>query len=221
MLDLHHFSLSAPCRMIRLSLAEKDVEFTLCDEKIWERNERFLALNPSGDVPVLVVNGNAIAGLYAVTEYIEEAYSQSSLMGKTLGEKAEVRRLIAWFCCKMDHDVTAPLVGQKFMRRLLEKTHPDSKILRLALQNLHIHLQYMTWLLERRKWLAGPALTMADFAAAGALSILDYFGDIAWNDYETIKEWYVRCKSRKAFRGILQDRIPGIPGSLHYQTLDF
>ena len=53
---LHHIWLSPPCRRVRVVLHEKKVEFEMRVEKVWERDEAFLALNPAGEVPVLAVD---------------------------------------------------------------------------------------------------------------------------------------------------------------------
>ena len=39
---------------------------------------------------------------------------------------------------------------------------------------------YLGWLAETRKWLAGSQVSLADFAAAAHLSVLDYQGDVDW-----------------------------------------
>ena len=48
---LYHLTLSPFARKVRLVLAEKNLDFTLKLEKVWERRAEFLALNPAGDVP--------------------------------------------------------------------------------------------------------------------------------------------------------------------------
>ena len=45
---------------------------------------------------------------------------------------------------------------------------------------LRYHLEYLGWLAETRKWLAGSAISLADFAAAAHLSCLDFIGDVDW-----------------------------------------
>ena len=79
----------------------------------------------------------------------------------------------------------------------------------------------MNWLLERRRWLAGDVMTMADFAAAAHISCLDYISDVDWNRSTIVKEWYAKIKSRPAFRSILADQVPGFPPPRHYNDLDF
>ena len=51
---LYHLWLSPGSRKVRLALAEKGLEFSMKVEKTWERRPEFLALNPAGEVPVLV-----------------------------------------------------------------------------------------------------------------------------------------------------------------------
>ena len=51
---LIHFPLCAKSRSIRLLLSELGLEFELSEEKPWEWRAEFLALNPSGELPVLI-----------------------------------------------------------------------------------------------------------------------------------------------------------------------
>ena len=115
---LYHLTLSPFSRKVRLVLAEKNLEFTLKLEKVWERRPEFLALNPAGEVPVLIEpDGTVIAGTEAIVEYLDEAYREKLLIGINPVDRAEVRRLIAWFDGKMNLEVTENLLGQKMMRR--------------------------------------------------------------------------------------------------------
>ena len=94
-------------------------------------------------------------------------------------------------------------------------------MIRAGYLNLKPHLEYLGWLAETRHWLAGPALSLADFAAAAHLSALDYTGDVDWSLNDAAKEWYARVKSRPCFRGLLADRVSGTAPPDHYGNLDF
>ena len=83
------------------------------------------------------------------------------------------------------------------------------------------HLEYLGWLAETRAWLAGPRISLADFAAAGHLSALDYIGDVDWSQNESAKQWYARMKSRPSFRGVLAERVSGLEPPPHYADPDF
>jgi len=222
MRTLYHNWLSPHSRKVRIVLGEKKLEFGLEVEKTWERREAFLRLNPAGEVPVLVeTGGTAISGGQVICEYLDEREPNPPLLGKGPLERAEVRRLCQWFDEKFDHEVTANLVGEKVMKRFLGLGSPDSAAIRAGKTNINHHLSYISYLVERRTWLAGDQMTLADITAGAHLSCVDYLGDVPWMNHALAKDWYARIKSRPSFRELLHDHIPGVPPPKHYADLDF
>ena len=125
MRTLYHLAVSAKSRKIRALLGEKNLEVHLQSEPVWERREEFLALDPAGDVPVLVEDdGTTIAHVNAIAEYLEEAYPTPPLMPSEPAERAEVRRLVAWFDEKFEREVTDLLVGEKVLKRRATSIKP-------------------------------------------------------------------------------------------------
>lgn len=222
MRTLYHLPLSAASRTVRLALTEKGLDFQLRAERVWERREDFLALNPAGEVPVLVdEDGTAVATVTAIVEYLEEVYPDPCLLAETPSQRAEVRRLVDWFESKFDREVTRNLVGEKVMKRFLVRAEPNTSAIRAGLANIGTHLQYIGFLTDRRRWLAGDSLTYADLSAAAHISTLDYIGDVPWSSHDDAKQWYARIKSRPSFRALLKDHIAGLPPPRHYADLDF
>lgn len=219
---LYHLPLSPYARKVRLALAEKRLPFELRVERVWDRREEFLALNPAGTVPVLTEeNGLAIPDSNVICEYLEEAYPDVPLLGRSRVERIEVRRLVAWFDGKFAQEVTANLLFEKQMKRMLGRGNPDASAIRAGYANLRPHLDYLGWLAETRAWLGGAQISLADFAAAAHLSALDYVGDVDWALNDSAKDWYAKVKSRPSFRGLLTDRVSGVTPSPHYADLDF
>ena len=219
---LHHLPLSPSARKVRLVLNEKRLPFEPKLERVWERREEFLAINPAGAVPVLVEdNGLVVPDSGVICEYLEEAYPDVPLLGQTFAERVETRRLVAWFDDKFAAEVTTNLLGEKHMKRLMGRGNPDGGALRAGYTNLKFHMAYIGWLAETRRWLAGPALSLADFAAAAHLSALDFIADVDWDLSAAAKDWYARMKSRPCFRSILADRVSGVTPPDHYADLDF
>jgi glutathione S-transferase len=219
---LYHFPLSPASRKLRLVLQEKGLDFTPKIEKWWERRPEFLALNPAGEVPVLIEpDGTVLADPVAITEFLDETYREKLLIGLNPLDRAETRRLVAWFDGKMAREASEPILGEKLIKRLTGTGGPDSAALRAGKANLGAHLDYISFLAERRRWLAGDHFSIADIAAAAHLSALDYLGDVPWDDHEPAKDWYARIKSRPAFRPLLSDHLPGIAPPPHYADLDF
>ncbi len=223
---LHHHPLDPPSRRVRLALGERGIPFETVIEKPWEPRAEYLALSPAGEVPTLVIEREdgrvlALPNATAICEYLEETQGGASLLGETPEARAEVRRLINWFEFRMFSEATALIVGEKAMRRLQGAGQPDSNLLRAGLHNIHGHMDYIAWLAERRNWLAGESLTLADLAAAAQFSTIDYLGDVPWDQHPEAKEWYARIKSRPCFRSLLGDHIPGLLPPKHYANLDF
>lgn len=219
---LYHLWLHPFSRKVRLALSEKGLPFELRIEKIWERRTEFLALNPAGDVPVLSEpDGTTLANSQVICEYLEEVYPTENLLGTDPVQRAETRRLISWFDTKFAREVSDNLVGEKMMKRLLKLGEPHGPSIRAGHANIHYHLDYIGFLTEKRKWLAGDFLSLADLSAAAHLSAIDYIGDVPWEEHPGARDWYARIKSRPSFRPILDDRIPGFQPAAHYQNVDF
>ncbi len=244
MITLYHHPMLPQCRRIRLLLAEREQPFQLELHPFWERSEVILRLNPSGTFPILIdEEGEAICGARPIAEYLEEMYDAPShlpqippqkgdtpvfranqtifLNGQGAIERAEIRRLVDWFDDKFTPEVMEYIAGEKIYRRLARQGEPNPSFIKIGGQNLAIHLKYLTYLLNKREWLAGNHMSVADFAAASNLSILDYLGEVPWHSFPHVKNWYANLKHRPSFRPILNDRLPGFPPAKDYTNLDF
>ncbi len=218
---LYHVPLSPFCRKVRLTLAEKKIEVELVEERYWEKEMDFLRRNPAGKVPVLRMNGKIYAESAAICEYLEEMHPTPPLMPSGAEERFEVRRLVAWFDDKFHQEVTSNLLYERVNKKVTKEGYPDSAKIKAGSKAIKYHLDYMAWLLDQRRWLAGDAMTLADFAAAAHFSALDYISDVDWARQANVKEWYAKIKSRPAFRSILADQVPGFLPPAHYADLDF
>ncbi|MFY1712496.1 FtsZ-binding protein FzlA [Tritonibacter mobilis] len=221
MARLYHVPLSPFCRKVRLSLAEKKIEVELVEERYWEQDADFLRRNPAAKVPVLRLDGMLMAESAAICEYIEETRPDPCLMPKKPAERLEVRRLVSWFDDKFHHEVTSKLLYERVNKKMTGEGYPDSRNVKSGAKAIKYHIDYLSWLLDHRRWLAGDNMTLADFAAAAHLSSLDYISDVDWNRSAVVKDWYAKIKSRPAFRSILADQVPGFRPPSHYADLDF
>ncbi|MBN2907405.1 MAG: glutathione S-transferase family protein [Rhodobacteraceae bacterium] len=218
---LYHVPLSPFCRKVRLVLAEKKIEVELVEERYWMRDADFMRRNPAGKVPVLRMDGRTLSESQAICEYLEETVPEPRLMPTTPADRCEVRRLVFWFDDKFHAEVTSKLLYERVNKKVMGEGYPDSRNVKAGASAIKFHLDYMGWLLDQRRWLAGDAMTLADFAAAAHLSSLDYISDVDWNRNANVRDWYAKIKSRPAFRSILADQVPGFPPPRHYANLDF
>jgi glutathione S-transferase len=230
MLTLFHHPMLPACRFVRLSFGEFGEELALIEEKPWTRRKEFLALNAAGTLPVLLAEGDQpIVGAATIAEYLDETRGALKRDRRLLAEdsmgRAEIRRLTDWYLVKMENEVTRHMVRERVLKPMMPEAQgggaPDSAAIRAARANIKQHMKYTNWLAGTRHWLTGARITYADLAAAAAISVLDYFGEIDWREHGAAREWYTRVKSRPSFRPLLGDRVRGLAPVAHYADLDF
>ncbi len=221
-LFLYHFPLDPFCRKVRLTLLEKSIPVQLVMTKPWERDPKFLQLNPLGTVPVLYESdGYSLSGHQAICEYLNETQLTPNLLGETPRGRAEIRRLTNWFDGPFYHDVVYPILLERVLKVIGTHEAPDATLIRAGRENLMKYMGYIDWLAGRRSFLGGRNLSFADLAGAAQLSVLDYLGELKWQGLTDALAWYVKIKSRPTFAPLLLDQIGGILPVPQYQDVDF
>src|SRR5579863_7833198 len=155
MLTLLHYPLCPHSRFVRLALEEWGLPPRLVEERVWERREEFLLLNPAGTTPVLVEEGvPPVPGAAIIAEYLDEtrgiAAAQLRLMPHEAADRIEIRRLTCWFNDKFFAEVSGPLVMERVYKRFFAAEDgggpPDTDVMRAARSNIKYHLAYIGWL---------------------------------------------------------------------------
>lgn len=221
MRKLYQFPFCPFSRRVRVVLLEKKLEHTIENVNFLERASKLKFINPALEVPVLIDEETVICDSFVILEYLEEKYPEISLMPSLINEKLEVRRLSNWFSIKFYNEVVKLYIKEKITRFYLDNGATDPVILRQAKANMLAHFDYLSSILSQKKWLTGELLTIADITAASQISILDYLGEINWEEWDLIKEWYILIKSRPSFRTLLNEHIIGFSPSFYYKKLDF
>ncbi|MFB0612791.1 glutathione S-transferase family protein [Aurantiacibacter poecillastricola] len=222
MWQLYHFPLCPFSRKVQLVLSEKKVPFVLQLAYPWRADEPIHGLNAASRTPVLERQDGklVLTDSQAICEYFEETEDRSPLIPGSAVARAEVRRLTALFDDNLYGDVTELLLYEKMKKRLVLRQSPDSATLRAAMRLTHEHLDYLDWLVDNRRWLAGAQLSLADFAAAAQVSVIDYLGGIDWSGHESAHGWYRVMKSRPSFAPLLKQKMEGIPAPRHYADVN-
>ncbi|AFN56112.1 MULTISPECIES: glutathione S-transferase family protein [Zymomonas] len=223
MWQLYQFPLCPFSRKVRFLLGEKGIGYELIRESPWLKRDEFVDMNPAGQTPVMVDSSAPVilVDSQVICEFLEETVDRMPLISGTAVHRAEIRRLVSLFDNKLYFEVTAPLMNERMLKRLVHRQAPDAAILRSAMKNANSHLDYIDWLLDHRRWLAGPVLSLADFAAAAQISVSDYLGGVDWRGHENSREWYAAMKSRPSFQPILAERMEVILPPDHYDQPDF
>ena len=223
---LYHFAFDPGSRAVRLALGEARVEVSETPVRPWEDGCPVATLNPSGMPPVLQIADTrgqtlTLCESAAILGWLEERKAEPLLLPANAAERAEMRRLLAWFERRFTDEVNAVLLHERMEKPLLRLGPPEARALRAGREALKTHLAMMEGLLARRDALAGRRISQADIVAAAHLSVLDYFGEVSWANWPALKTWYMKLKSRPSFRPLLTDRFPGVQASAWYHDLDF
>ena len=222
---LYHFPFDPASRAARLALGEARIEFADTVVRPWEDGCPVASLNPSGMPPVLQITESGrsltLCETAAILGWLEDRSKEPFLMPVDPAERAETRRLVGWFGRRFNDEVDAVLLHERMEKPLLRLGPPEARALRAGREALRAHLAMLEGLLASRDALTGRRITQADMVAAAHLSVLDYFGEVAWAAYPALKTWYMKLKSRPCFRPLLADRFPGVQPSAWYHDLDF
>ena len=114
-------------RFIRLVLGEYGLDLRLVEERVWERREGFLALNPAGTTPVLFIGGHAgdsrrrRSSPNISTRPAAPRWTNAGCCRPTMSERIEVRRLMAWFNEKFFEEASNPLVTERIYKRFMSE----------------------------------------------------------------------------------------------------
>jgi glutathione S-transferase len=154
-------------------------------------------------------------------EVSKENYDYFNFFGENTDSMYEIQRLQMWFDKKFYSEVSKYFIDEIFLNFMKGNEYTNIEKINVGSINLEMHIKYMEFLLGRRKWLASEMFSIADIAAATQLSTIDYIGYIKWDKYLRLKEWYMTIKSKKGFRNILTEKIPGFKSSKYYSELDF
>ncbi len=211
---LIHLMLSPSCRLARLMVGEKRVA---CDPAMSD--------DPKQSMPVFVdLDGTRAEGVWAILDYLENHYPDHPLAPADDAARLACLRWVDWAMGPFHEQVTQRIVYEKAAPRFTGagfSRAPDMNVIRAGREELKLALKAIGTAAETNGNLACRETTLGDLAVAAHLSALDYFGEVPWTDFPTAAEWYVRMKSRPAFRSLLADRVPGQPPVSHYAELDF
>ena len=93
MVLLIHHPASAFGRKVRLQMSEKKMLYILREEEPWRLSEDVFKLNPAGELPIFLNDGQMVIGHYAISEYLEETSTEIPLIFGDALQKAEIRQV--------------------------------------------------------------------------------------------------------------------------------
>jgi glutathione S-transferase len=168
------------------------------------RSPDFRALNPMGEVPVLVTEtGETLSQSAVIQRWASEV--SGKLDGANPADRREVLRWQFWD----NHKMSAQAGTLRFLMNFLAPEKRPSEVIGWLQSRLKPALKVLDAALEGRDWLVGRSVTMADTACAGYLYYPEPFGFVR-ADWPNIDRWLANLKSLDGWQHPY-DMMPGSP----------
>src|SRR3546814_21127592 len=74
------------------------------------------------------------------------------MVNGTAVQRAEIRRLTAWFDHDFYYEVTGPLLFERMQKRIVHRQPPDGGALREAMKAANNHLDYVDYPIDHSPW---------------------------------------------------------------------
>lgn len=226
-LELLNNPYSTCSQKVRLTLYEKGIPFTdtrLDFRKKEHLSPEYLKLNPNGVVPTLLDNGRPVVDSSVIMEYLDEQYPDMPLAPADPYGRAQVR---AWLRYLEEVPTTAirvPSFNKVFVRHsrnLSDADRAENAAVRplrkhfyqkmgrdgfddaeyqASLDRLRQTLERMEAALVQHDWLAGDALTLADFCVVPTIDRMeDLKLGALWSDLSGVQRWWTAIRARPAY----------------------
>ena len=175
----------------RFVLFEKGMDFEIRDVDLFSKPEEIMAMNPYGQVPILVERDLILYESNIINEYIDERFPHPQLMPGDPVDRARVRLFLLNFEKELFAHVNTleQTTGKKGHDKEQEKarTHIRDRLTQLAPVFL------------KNKYMLGENFSMLDVASAPLLWRLDYYGIELSKNAAPLLKYAERIFSRPAY----------------------
>lgn len=187
-------------RVVKMFMQEKGIKLPFVEIDLMageNRQEPYLAKNPSGQAPALELDdGTVLAEITAICEYLDEKFPGGDLIGTTAEERAETRM----WTRRVDLNICEPMANGFRFSEGLPLFQNRMRCLPEAAAGLKAiaqdKLAWLDKLMAGREFLAGKRLTLADILLFGFLDFGAVVGQPINPEYKNVAAWFERMKGR-------------------------
>lgn len=224
MLVIHTRPLDAKSRTLQLVAGEKRAAFHKIECPQFEITPALLQIDEKGRTPILVddmwQSGAIIKEVFAAFEYIEDIAPFPSIYPGGPLERAEIRSFV-YEAFQNFAPLEHKIMVEKVHKVIYRTAPPDTQILREIRDECAQYIDEIGKTAVISGHMVGAKLSLADFAIAAQISVLDYLDLINWEKHRPAKTFYRTIKQRPAFGAVFNDNIKGINPPPYYHLLDF
>ena len=187
-------------RVVKMFMAEKGLDLPREEINLMageNRQPAWVAKNPSGQMPALELdNGDILAEITAICEYIDELHPNPPLMGTTPEQRAETRMWVR----RIDLGIVEPMANGFRFSQGLQLFQNRMRCVPQAADDLKaIAQEKLTWLdglIAGKTWICGDRFTLADVLLYCFLEFGAQVGQPLNADNKNIAAWRDRVAAR-------------------------
>ncbi|SFR42257.1 glutathione S-transferase family protein [Litoreibacter janthinus] len=156
------------------------------------RTDAFKAINPMGEVPVMVDGDLTLTQSGAIQQYVVD---QTGKFGGAASDKYEVLRWVLWD----NHKLSSQAGMTRFLMNFLPEDKRPQDVIGFMQGRLKAAYSVLDAALAGREWLVGDSMTVADLSCCGYLFYEEPFGfDRA--DWPNIDAWLTRISDTPGWK---------------------
>lgn len=194
-IEFYGDSISGNCYKLQLAAAELGIDYVWREMNILEgatRTPEFLAMNPNGKVPLMVLpDGRCLPESNAILSYLAEA---SELAGSDRYARANVLQWLFFEQYSHEPYIATSRFIMKYLGSPVDR-QAELEAKRLGGQRA---LRIMEQQLATNDYLANNAFSIADIALY-AYTHVAHEGGFELGDYASIRDWIGRIEARQSY----------------------
>ena len=213
MYKLHYSTISPFSRCIKMLFDELNIKYEIIAYNSLLLDDYLMM------PPLNIIDKNYITDINSFIDYLNKKH-RSFLTITNDYDLYYKNGIFSWCAYDIYNKVTNIIIFEKIVKFFMKSDPPSSIIIRNTKQLLAEIINLLNERLNQHKFIAGEQISYSDFMLVSHITILDYLGDINWQE-NNFKNWYMVMKSRLSVRKILAEEISGFSPSVNYRLLDF
>ncbi|MEO1093975.1 MAG: glutathione S-transferase family protein [Cyanobacteria bacterium J06638_28] len=195
MLKFYHMPLSINSRRVWVALLEKELPFEAVEIQLNgdQMTPEFLSMNPFHHIPVLVDDGFTVIESFAILDYLEAKYPETSLM-PTTPEAIATMRMVEMVTVHELVPAINPLI-----KKMMGFGQDDDEAIAAAKRKAEVVLTFYADKLGDADFLGGKQLNLADVVAGTFVPWFPSLG-LPMAKYPALQAWTERLMARPAWQ---------------------
>ncbi|MFL6674154.1 MAG: glutathione S-transferase family protein [Massilia sp.] len=199
-MHLYHHPMSSNARRAMMTAHHLGLKLDLVEINLASAADRrrLAEINPNNMIPVLEDDGFLLSESGAIMQYLADCTPRQTVYPTDPTLRADVNRWLFWAAQHF-----GPAIGvitwEGVWKKVLEGTDPDPAELARGRRDLAKFAAVLEQRLDGRTWLAGEAVTLAEYAVAAPLMYMEA-ARLPLAAYPRLLEWFGRVQQLDAWR---------------------